>query len=617
MKTKILLFIILISTANIFSQTPSGDVIKRAMKDELQRSMSKLTLENLKNPFFISYTIVDAKKLSIQASLGALINSDEKPFRSQSVKVLVGDYNLDNENFIDMNSGSFMSQFGDKGDLPLDDDYYGIRRSLWLATDEKYKSAAESFEAKLSAMKQQNLTSEDSLPDLVKVKPTVLQVNPKRQFEINKSKWENIAKELSSILKNYKEIFSSSVSVNLYNSTIYFVNSEGTETVQPMTIAGVQINASTMAQDGAPLSDHVLYYESNPLDLPTPEKMKGDVKAMADNLLALRNAPVFDESYSGPVLFEDQAAAEVFSQRLLSSNGGIVSSRKGIYSNPQVLMFMSQGKDKAMEDKIDKKIVSTTLTVKAQPKMSTFEGKNLIGSYEVDAEGVAPDNDLVLIQKGILKTMLNGRTPNQNVKQSNGHYGYKLGQSMLLEGTGPSVITVSSTETEPKADIKKQLIEKAKEEGLKYTYIVRKVKCSNSGASEGLDMSSIMSFAGDMQKKGGLSSPIAIYRLSTETGKEELVRGANISGLTVASLKKLIGTSDKQYVYNTLHPEGYGGISSILSFAFSIGGGSGALSGKPATFIVPDAILLEELDIQKEKRAITSKLPVVENPVGR
>ena len=577
------------------------------------------SLENLKKPFFISYTIVDAKRLNVKAALGAIINSIEEPARNQIVKVLVGDYNLNNENFMDMGSGgSFMSSFGGHDAMPLDDDYFGIRRSLWLSTDDKYKAAAESFEAKLSAMKQQTLSSEDSLPDMCKVKPAVLYVPSKRKFVFNKAEWENRAKALTEIFKDYKEIFSSSVTVNLLNANIYFINSEGTEIVQPMTIAAVQINANTLAPDGEPLNDHVLYYELNPEDLPSPETMKKDIKAMAENLLALRNAPAIEESYTGPVLFEEQASAEVFSQKLMSANGGLVSKRKGIYSNPQMLMFMSQTQDKSMDDKLDKKVVNSNLTVKATPKLTQMNGKNLIGSYESDAEGVIPENEVVLIDKGILKTMLNGRTPNQNVRQTNGHCGYNIAGGMIMTGEGPSVINVSAGETIGKEALRKKLIEKAKEEDLKYAYIIKKVKCSNSGSSEGFSISSIMSMAGDMQKKGGLSKPIAIYRINIATGKEELVRGCDIAGLTVSSLKKLMGVSDKQYIYNTLQSDKGGGISSIFSFAFEFSDGSSSgVNGKSATYIVPDAILLEELEIQKEKRAITSKLPVVENPIGK
>ncbi|MGA2297646.1 MAG: metallopeptidase TldD-related protein [FCB group bacterium] len=617
---KYILILSIVFAINLNAEDSAQTIIQKAMKDELSRSMDKLSLENLKKPFFISYTIFDSKIMTIKASLGAIINSEEQPARNQLVKVLVGDYNLDNENYVNLDLGgsSGMLPFGISMVMPLENDYYGIRRSLWLSTDEEYKKAAENYEGKLSAMKQQNLSPEDSLPDLCKVKKVVINNINDTKSNFDKPKWENIAKELSALFKDYRAIFTSSVSINFNNSDIYFVNSEGTETAQKKTIAAIQVNASAIASDGEPLKDHVLYYEINPDVLPSLDNMKKDVKAMIDNLVALTKAPAFDESYSGPVLFEEQAAAEIFSQRVLSSNGGLQAERKGIYSNQQFLGFMNQSKDKSLEDKIGKKVISNTLSVKVNAQMSKMNDINLIGSYKVDAEGVVPNEELVLIDKGILKTFLNGRTPSLNVKQSNGHCGYRLLDNALFTGVGPSVIIVTSSETESRDGLKKKLIEKAKENGLKYTYIIKKVKCSNTGASEGFDLSSIMSFAGNMQKKGGLSKPICINRINTETGVEELVRGASIDGLTINSLKKVIGASNNNYIYNTLHTESSGGFGGIFSFAMDIAGeATSGLNGKPASIILPDALLIDEVDIQKETRAVTSRKPIVENPVGK
>ena len=45
--------------------------------------------------------------------------------------------------------------------LPLDNDYYGIRRSLWVATDNVYKSAAQTYKNKLLALEKNKMGAED------------------------------------------------------------------------------------------------------------------------------------------------------------------------------------------------------------------------------------------------------------------------------------------------------------------------------------------------------------------------------------------------------------------------------------------------------------------------
>ncbi len=127
------------------------DTIFRAMKDELNRNMNGLHLENMERPFFISYTIHDKSTVEILASLGAIISSEDSRNRSSIVRVMVGDYSLNDENFSDFSFKYSSSMIGSSGQTPIEDDYDGIRRALWVSTDNVYKNAAELFEHKKAA----------------------------------------------------------------------------------------------------------------------------------------------------------------------------------------------------------------------------------------------------------------------------------------------------------------------------------------------------------------------------------------------------------------------------------------------------------------------------------
>lgn len=604
------------STVSAISQENTRDVIMRAMKDELNRNMKHLSMENLKSPFFISYTIRDAQMLEVKAKLGSIINSEEYPSRSQSVRVLVGDYSRNNENYMDLGGmggggGSFARG---SEDLPLNDDYYGIRRALWIATDEAYKSVAESFERKLSAIKQQNLSSEDSLDDLSRA-PVVKLSIPGKRFEANKPKWENTALTISKIFQKYPDIYSSEVNISISQGDVYHANSEGTETITPNSIVAVVVTATTQAEDGEPLSDKVSFYAAVPEELPSMQDMDKAVNAMAAQLTALRKAPALSDAYSGPVMFEDQAVGEIFAQRFFSGAEGLNASRKPIYSDPQVLMFMSQVQPSGLEDKMDKKIISNDITIKAAPKQKTYENKMLIGSYDVDAEGVVPSDEITLVDKGMLKNLLNGRTPAKKTKQSNGHKCLAFSTYSIVSATGPGVVNVNVDKGMTSADLKKQLIKKAKDEGLEYAFIVRRL--NTGGGDTGFDPSSIMEMAMGGNKEGKLSKPTYISRISVKDGKEELVRNAELGGLTINSLKKILGASKDRQLYNTLLKASggdFGGFGFIISSMFSDGGG---LEGLPTSLILPNAIVLEEFDIKNQSRLITTKPPVVDNPIGR
>ena len=105
---------------------------------------------------------------------------------------------------------------------------------------------------------------------------------PLNEFAIESAKWEKVAKKLSALFSNYPDIYSSQVRIYFYQGDVYFTNSEGTETVQPLLLAAIQVNASTQAVDGEPLSDDVQYFSSDPQNLPAFKSVKQAVKKMAD-----------------------------------------------------------------------------------------------------------------------------------------------------------------------------------------------------------------------------------------------------------------------------------------------------------------------------------------------
>src|SRR5258708_2261531 len=98
---KLILSALLCATPAIAAE----DVVMKAMRDEMARSMKKLQIETLKKPYFISYREVESDMCGVSASFGAVVNSAcETPMphprsRSISVEVRVGDYQRDNTNF--------------------------------------------------------------------------------------------------------------------------------------------------------------------------------------------------------------------------------------------------------------------------------------------------------------------------------------------------------------------------------------------------------------------------------------------------------------------------------------------------------------------------------------
>ncbi|MFC1552796.1 metallopeptidase TldD-related protein [Candidatus Latescibacterota bacterium] len=580
-----------VSTAQ---NSSTRDIILSAMRDEMARNMNLLEMENMERPFFISYNLYDVKTMEIIATHGSLVKSDESRYRNHSARVMVGDYSLNDENFQDSGYSYGSSMVYGSSRLPLEDNYDAIRRSLWIATDSIYKRAVELYEHKKAALEQQTAISEITNLDDFSKAPTVKYTGQQSTLEFNRAEWEKTACEISKVFARYSDIYSSKVRVFFYRGDLFLTNSEGTEVIQPLTLVSVQINAFSQAVDGEPLSNHISFVGSVAGDLPNLKTMKKSVEGMADDLIALRTAPAFDELYFGPVLLEDQASAEFFSQRLFGDKNGLIASRRPVVSDSRIRF----SDDETLEDRIALRILAHDYSIKAVPGLSNYQGQNLIGSYEVDAEGVIPPAEITLVENGMLKTLLSNRTPTAKISESNAHQRHSIGSGYRTTSTiAPGVIHVFSSSGQTYSDLKADLMKRAETEGLDYGILIRKLKPKSSGIIYYDPMANMaLSYGGGYGSS--LTEPLMVYRVNVRDGSEELIRSVKIGSIGLGTLRHIAGTTGEEIVYNTLT---------------TVSGQSGI----PASFIVPRALILEELEVNNKKSGYIPKLPVVSNPLSR
>src|SRR5208283_4161808 len=154
------LSLLLASAASLAALHAQDDVVMKAMRDEMARSMHQLTLENLAKPYFIAYRVVDSDSASVAASFGALNHSKRNHYRMLAVEVRAGDYKLDNSHFFffNMDQGTSMQTFNGVTLLTVEDDYKELRRQLWLATDSTYKKAVEDLSKKQATLQNRTRT---------------------------------------------------------------------------------------------------------------------------------------------------------------------------------------------------------------------------------------------------------------------------------------------------------------------------------------------------------------------------------------------------------------------------------------------------------------------------
>ncbi len=85
--------------ASKLSAQQKEDVLLKALKDEMNRSMEKLQLEDMEKPYYIEYAVEDAETFVIKSVFGAIVESDQDRSRLLRVGLRVGSYDLDNSEF--------------------------------------------------------------------------------------------------------------------------------------------------------------------------------------------------------------------------------------------------------------------------------------------------------------------------------------------------------------------------------------------------------------------------------------------------------------------------------------------------------------------------------------
>lgn len=564
--------------------------VQHAMEDELARAKSDLHLKGLVDPFFIRYTVTDQQKLSIEASNGSLSRSDDKHDRRETVRLLLNNYQFNDENFSD-NTGFFSFSSAPDNTLPLDDDYTGIRRVLWLSTDDLFKDANETFSKKKAALEHKIVAAElKNLPDFSRA--TAIQIaEAPATLKYNRSELEELIKKVSADFSTYPDIQSSHVSLSISNSYEWIVNTEGTRARKPVTLCEISIMATTQADsDGQPLVLSRDFVSATPDKLPDATELHSIASVLATELITLKHAPKFDKDYTGPVLFENEAAADFLSENVVSR---LFAERADIFGDDVSAIF-SSGKRSSLKEKLNTRILPTSVSV---DDISLTKGKNgipYLGYYPFDEEGVVPPTELTLVDKGILKTLYMTRTPTKEIEQPNGH-ARALAEGMPgLTANQPAPGVVQYVDSKPikLSAMKGELLSRAKDDGYDYGIVVRAIDDGAPPQDAGVSIQ-------DMLANGKMIVPALIYKVYAD-GTEQLLRGAEIGLPSIRDLREIISSKESS-TRNMLISAGSGGL-----FSFS--------SKVPATLIAPEDVLSPELEVQAKKPEAYPALPVVARP---
>jgi len=460
------------------------DPVLRALQAELARSKAELKMDNVGAPFYIEYRVFDVEQFEASAAFGALREQNRTRLRLLRALVRIGDYKVDSY----YGSGQGVSDI-----LPLDGDELALRHQIWLATDQAYKGAGEALSGKQSLLKQLNV--EQPVDDFAKAE-AVKSIDPIAKLDVESGKWIKMLESATSVYKNDSQIESLGATLSFITLNEYFVNSEGTVTRQGSTHYMMTIGASEQAADGMRLDRSPQYASNRIEEMPTPEKFQSDAVNLVQQMKILRESPVVEEDYRGPVLFSNDAAADMFFD-LIAPN---VLGRRPAPGRPARTTgaFASSFKSRVLPD---------FMSVVDDPTLEKFGGQSLSGSYKVDDEGVQV-GPVTVVNNGELVNFLIGRQPIRDFPASNGH-----GRAAGSGSTAPSPgnLFIRATKTSTREELKKQMLDKCRDRGLPYGYFVDTL--------------------------GPRLTPRVLYRVWTSDGHEEMVRGAIFNELDTRALR--------------------------------------------------------------------------------
>lgn len=502
-----------------------------AMRKELERAKS-VQLPRAEAPYYVGYWVADKTTRNVEATLGALLSDSTERSRLLRVDLRVGSRLFDNSN-VARSGGDDDDDFVQSLEqsmpraAPLDDSPAVLRRDLWLATDAAYKTAVEMLGRK-RASKQSEVAWKPEIPSFSDDDPATITV--KEEPAIDGPDEAALARRISAVFRPFGDVQRSAVQVLLETTRRRFLSSDGGLVIEPSSFVALEIGAETQADDGMVLKRSAFFTPKRGTRL-DEDRIRADARRVAEELAALRRAPVA-EDYTGPVLFDGRAAAQIVFELLGDSLSGTPPPG-------------GQGElDGPFARRVGKRVLPRGVSVVDDPTLTEIEGLPLIGHYAADDEGVRAQR-AVLVEDGFLRTFLMSRTPREGISRSNGH-----GRSGLvgLPRGRPANLLLTAHAGLSKTALRKRLLAAIREEHAPYGLLVTELAPRTSATSGQV-----------------VPPPELMYRV-TPDGKETLLRGAALAPIAVRELRDALAVGRDLSVYAFLE-EAEGGLDVPVSVA--------------------------------------------------
>lgn len=574
-----------LSVAGAAYDDPTEEKTQRELEGirlELERGLAGLRLADSARPYRLEARTVRARLLSIDGSYGGLITDLLERQSIGTVEVRVGSPARDNSNFFGGDSGLARIEVSEEPSAAL------MRKRLWLGLDRAFRGATHAYAAKKVVL--QRLAVEDLPPDYSGTGVSVTHLVPWELAPMDRERLAELATVLSRRFENWPSIDNGDVHIQVLRSYETVVSTDGATLQWAHDRAVLAVVADTKAADGMHL-DHGLVMHFQGVPRPDEELLRRG-EALVDRVLAeldeLARAPMIDEEYDGPVLFQSRAAAQLLASTVATE---AVGTPAPLGEGGRMMEL-----EPAWHKRLGRVVLPPFIDLVDDP---TAEG---FGSFDVDAEGIRPGR-LELVRNGVLENLLMTRTPNAVRQDSNG----RARMTPSLE-SGPAISNLkleSSRRGLSQASLERELLARAREDGYEFAYIVESLR---DGTILGpVPRESAAAFSGT--GKLDLPLPARVYRIDA-SGKKTLVRGAILAPMSMRALRRIRAVGQNVERVPMRIPVGtFGGFNADVGI-------DGVLSQTVDVEVSAPELLIDGLELLVEQGE-HEKLPTLVHPLRR
>ena len=477
-----------------------------ALSVELARAKVGLALPDAPQLYHLRYQLQLQQEVSAHASYGALLEHRERDDRSLGVEVRVGAPTFDNTGF-----GGWETGFS-RTSLPQQLTPYSLRLAAWRLTDSAYKDAVEQFARKAAAWSP----PADHPGDYLLRGATVADLGA--EPDADAEALFELTRELSASFPAERPMERAEVYLSNASGSFWTLDTEETSVIRPYGETSVVALAHVRSPDGALLTDQRTWLVRRPDQLPAVEAMRGEIEAMASELSALPDAAVLEGEYVGPVLFEDDAAIDLFRYLLVPQLEGTPP----VIPFDTVLGKVGSGMSGSAADGQQARVGRRALPAGWSAVDDPESDPDHVASFQFDAEGT-PARPVELIEDGIVRSLLMSRIPSKGLRASNGHARGWPGRRLCGR---TSKLTLTPHKRLSSKKMIKLALQLSRSYGNDHVLVVRRLEeppVRAVGAS----------FFSSRRKSGAgpqLPPPVCVVRVYSD-GREEIVRGAAFAGV--------------------------------------------------------------------------------------